>query len=171
MLKETLSIVADIEAEEAKEAQIIKQIEEQTRELQEQLVITRNKIKGLKQVQQDIVSDIVCGDFEGHEYHIVERFYLWLTYSEKSESSWIIDSGPLRENIFDDWCNRHASCSVVDQLVDYLWDRGLDDVGKKENIETNIAKFDSMPETESNMLYAIMEDAISQNVDVFTYDW
>lgn len=171
MLKQTVSIFADIEAAEEKEARIKKQIEEQTKELQEQLVQTQNEIKGLKTAQQGIVSDIVNGNFEGHEYHIVERFYLWLTYSEKSVSSWIIDDGPMRDHLFDNWCNRYGVYNVVDHVTDYLWDKGIGAIGKEENLEANVAKFDSLEEEDIDTLYAIMEDAIAQNVSEFTYDW
>jgi glucose-6-phosphate 1-dehydrogenase len=159
-MQEELKILKD----EIKQIKI--DIKEQTKTLQANLKIKEAEAKVLKLK----IKNQAKIEMNDKSKHIMERFSLWLNSTEKDESDWIIDDGPMRDLVFSDM-NRYETIDYVeDMLIDYIYGE-VEDYTHFEDIEKDKKIFDELKSATQKELKELMEDAIEQNVHSFKVDW
>jgi chaperonin cofactor prefoldin len=155
---EQLQIILSEDVKEIKE-----EIKLRTRTLQDNL---KEKEKELKDVKKKIKT-LNREKMQDKSVHVVERFKLWIDSPGKVKSDWIIESGPMRDNLFDDEY-RYSTVGTEDRLIDWLWDE-LDE--SYENLDACIKNFEELDKDRQKYIADIIEDAIEQNVYEYTQDW
>mgnify|MGYP001056634946 CR=1 FL=1 len=152
---------------------IKKEIKYATKTLQDRL---KEKEKELKEHKTEVKK--LNKDFMNNEsIHILDRFKAWIESPDKTESTWIIESGPMRDTLFDDEY-RYSTVNLEDRIQDMMYEIGyyiceLDDDVEIDllNIKDSKLVFDAWPEKAKQKFTSIIEDCIKQNVSSYTQDW
>lgn len=157
-------MIKQLEARLATQKETRKQIEAeikaQTEELQHKVEQVTVEIKNTK-LAITAAAELFYSDDKNH---IIERFWAWVEYANKSNGGWIIDDGPVRAYI-DGF--RYETIDLLDIVADSVYNiktkEDFDNWVPSDNPYTSFKTKDD--------LVAFLEDAIQLNTETFIWDW